>query len=248
MDKIINIAMWSGPRNLSTALMRSFAQRQDCQVWDEPFYANYLIETGLQHPMREEIIADGISDSQSVIEACLAPPAAPKRVFYQKHMTQHMRPAIDREWMGRVRNAFLIRSPERVLASYAKKRQDVVAEDLGYGRQLELFHRIADQSGEVPIVIDSTDIRKSPRAMLMILCERLGLAFDPAMLSWQSGPSVDDGIWGKHWYDNIWKSTGFAAPDEDPEPLPDHLQRLCEEILPDYLAVKQHKITPEETI
>jgi hypothetical protein len=245
MNKTINIAMWSGPRNLSTALMRSFAQRKECQVWDEPFYANYLVETGLEHPMRDEIIADGITDSQSVIAACIEAPLPPKSVFYQKHMTQHMGPTVDREWMGRMTNAFLIRSPERVLASYAKKRQSVVAEDLGYGRQLELFHRIRDLSGEVPIVVDSTDIRKAPQAMLMTLCHRLGLDFDPAMLSWQSGPSDDDGIWGKHWYDNIWKSTGFAAPDKDPEPLPAHLQSLCDEILPDYLAVKQHKITAE---
>jgi hypothetical protein len=108
-----------------------------------------------------------------------------------------------------------------------------------------LFHRIRDLSGEVPIVVDSTDIRKAPHPMLMTLCNRLGLEFDPAMLSWQSGPSDDDGIWGKHWYDNIWKSTGFAAPDKDPEPLPAHLKSLCNEILPDYLAVKQHKITAE---
>ncbi|MCP4182236.1 MAG: HAD family hydrolase [Hyphomicrobiales bacterium] len=241
----MNIAMWSGPRNLSTALMRSFAQRRDCQVWDEPFYANYLLETGLGHPMRDEIIADGIADSKSVIAACIEAPIPPLKVFYQKHMTQHMGPTVDREWMGGMTNAFLIRSPERVLASYAKKRQNVVAGDLGYGRQLELFQFVCDLCGEVPVVVDSTDIRKAPQAMLMILCNRLGLEFDPEMLSWQSGPSDDDGIWGKHWYDNIWKSTGFAPPDKDPEPLPDHLQDLCDQILPDYLAVKQHKIIAE---
>ncbi len=227
---------------MSTALMRSFAQRSDCQVWDEPFYANYLVETGLEHPMREEIIGDGITNSKAVISACVEPPNMPHTVFYQKHMTQHMRPSVEREWMGQVRNAFLIRSPQRVLASYAKKRQDVVADDLGYGRQLELFQRVCDHLGEAAIVIDSTDIRKSPEIMLIALCQRLDIEFEPAMLNWQSGPGADDGIWGKHWYDAIWKSTGFAPPDKDPAPLPDHLQAICDEILPDYLAVKEHRI------
>ena len=234
--------MWSGPRNLSTAMMRSFAQRSDCQVWDEPFYANYLAETGIDHPMRQAIIEDGIRLADDVIAACIARPKPPATLFYQKHMTQHMGPYIDRAWMGNMVNAFLIRSPERVLASYAKKRESVVAADVGYGRQLELFNEIADQTGKAPVVIDSTDVRSAPEPMLRALCERLGIDFQSSMLSWESGPSKDDGIWGKHWYDAIWKTTGFAAPDREPDPLPDHLQVICDEVMPDYLAVERYKI------
>ena len=241
-SETMNIAMWSGPRNLSTAVMRSFAQRDDCKVWDEPFYATYLVQTGIDHPMRDEIIKDSIGDPRNVIAACTTPPQAPQKLFYQKHMTQHMGRLIDREWIKQVTNAFLIRSPERVLASYAKKRQSVEAEDLGYSRQLELFKLVCDQMGEAPVVIDSTDIRKAPEAMLRLLCERLGIGFDPAMLSWESGPSKDDGIWGKHWYDSIWKSTGFAPPEVNPAPLPGHLRSLCDKIWPDFLAVEKYKI------
>ncbi len=244
---ILNIAMWSGPRNLSTALMRSFSQRSDCQVWDEPFYATYLVQTGIDHPMRDEVIEEGIVDPAAVISACVAPAKPPKTLFYQKHMTQHMGPGIERGWMGRVQNAFLIRSPEKVLASYAKKRQSVEIEDLGYAKQLELFQLVCDELGQAPIVIDATDIRKSPEAMLGLLCARFEIDFDPAMLAWQAGPSRDDGIWGKHWYDNIWKLTGFAPPEENADPLPDNLQRICDEIRPDYLAVEKFKITLDET-
>ena len=245
--KTLSIAMWSGPRNLSTALMRSFAQRADGQVWDEPFYATYLVQTGIDHPMREEVIADGISDASSVISACLERARKPKTVFYQKHMTLHMVPAIDRAWMRQVNNAFLIRAPQKVLASYAKKRQSVSAEDLGFGRQLELFKQVCDFTGDAPPVIDSTDIRRAPEKMLRALCGRLGIDFDPAMLSWEKGPSVDDGIWGKHWYDGIWKSTGFAPPEENSKPLPDHLQVLCDTVMDDYLAVEKYKISLDET-
>ncbi len=238
----INLAMWSGPRNLSTALMRSFAQRTDCQAWDEPFYAAYLAETGIDHPMREEIIADGMRDPDAVIAACVKPPGPHKTLFFQKHMTLHMTANIDLAWMGRVTNAFLIRSPERVIASYAKKRQSITADDLGYKRQCELFERVADETGTAPIVLDSTDIRKAPEASLKTLCQKLAINFDQAMLSWPLGPAQEDGIWGKHWYDNIWKSTKFAPPDNDPEPLVANLQQLCDEVMPDYNHVARYKL------
>ena len=241
-----NIAMWSGPRNLSTALMRSFDQRRDCQVWDEPFYAVYLKLTHIDHPMREAVINEGIGDVEAVIRACVSAPRAPKTVYYQKHMTQHMVSNIPREWMTQVTNAFLIRSPERVLASYAKKREIVNTEDIGYGRQLELFQRVCDHLGHVPVVVDATDIREAPEAMLSLLCERLGISFDRAMISWREGRSESDGIWGEHWYGNIWKSTGFAPPDKMPAPLPDHLAVIRDEILSDYLAIEKYKLKLED--
>lgn len=241
-NKTLNLAMWSGPRNLSTALMRSFAQRADCQAWDEPFYAAYLTKTGIEHPMREEIIEDGIANPDEVITACISPPTPPKTIFFQKHMTMHMTPNINLNWTANVTNVFLIRSPERVLASYAKKRESVAADDLGFKRQKEMFDYLRNETGVLPLVIDSSDIRQAPETALKALCQHLEIDFEPAMLSWNSGPAKEDGIWGKHWYDNIWKSTKFAPPDTLQNPLNPLLQALCDEVTPDFEYVKKHKI------
>jgi hypothetical protein len=233
--------MWSGPRNLSTALMRSFAQRADAAVWDEPFYAAYLKTTGLAHPMAAEVIAAGISDPGAVAAACLEIPAG-KQIFYQKHMTHHMLPGYPLDWTRKVTNAFLLRSPEHVLSSYVKKHESVGAGDIGFAMQRELFDRAADLQGKAPPVIDSTDIRRNPEKALAALCEALGIAFDPAMLSWKPGPAPEDGVWGVHWYDGIWKSTGFAPPEDEPQPLPAHLARIADEVRDDYEHLKRHKI------
>lgn len=211
----MNIAMWSGPRNLSTAMMYAFAQRGDCAVWDEPFYAAYLALTGLEHPMRAEILAAGDTDPQAVIARCVAPAERP--VFYQKHMTHHMLDEIDETWMRQVTNVFLIRHPARVVASYQAKRENPSLDDLGFRRQYELFE-FARALGQTPIVIDSADIRANPKQSLAKLCEALGLAFDEAMLSWPQGGHPADGAWAPHWYGAIHRSTGFAGPEG---PLPE---------------------------
>ena len=235
----INLAMWSGPRNLSTAMMRSFAQRSDTQVWDEPFYAAYLKSTGIEHPMREEVIADGISNGAEVAAACLRAPEPPLTVFYQKHMTHHMLEGMDLSWIDKVTNAFLIRAPERVLASYVKKHEDVKAEDIGLRMQRVLFDRAADRLGKAPPVVDSTAIRADPREALGRLCDAVGIVFDPSMLSWKAGPAPEDGVWGSHWYDAIWKSTGFAPPETEIPQLPPHLQRVADETRDDYEYLKR---------
>ncbi len=238
------IAMWSGPRNLSTALMRSFAQRADCQCWDEPFYAAYLKATGLPHPMAAEVIADGVADASEVSALCVAEPQFPKTIFYQKHMTHHMLEGIALDWTTQITNAFLIREPERVLASYVKKHEDVGAEDIGFRMQRELFEREAGRTGTTPAVIDSADIRRDPKTALRGLCAALGIAFDPAMLSWKKGPAPEDGVWGKHWYDAIWNSTGFALPEDvATPPLPAHLARIADQVRSDYEILSRHKIT-----
>lgn len=237
--------MWSGPRNLSTAMMRSFGNRADCHAMDEPFYAAYLARTGIDHPMRDAILTHGECDADAVIRQCLAPPPDGRSLVYQKHMTHHMIEGFDLSWIAKVSNAFLIRDPALVLASYEAKREQVAAGDLGYRRQREIFDLARENTGKVPPVIDASDIRARPREMLGLLCEALGIAFDEAMLSWQPGPRPEDGIWGRHWYDAVWKSTGFAPPEAAKTPsLPPHLEAIREELEPDHAYLAAFRLQP----
>ena len=182
----VTIAMWSGPRNISTAMMYSFGNRADCVAWDEPFYAFSLVNHGNDHPMREEIIAANESDWETLVAKCTAPAAKP--VFYQKHMTHHMLPGFDRSWIHQLTNTFLIRSPERVLASYTRKWADVSLRDIGFIEQAEIFDVVAQKLGAAPPVIDADDVLKNPRGILRTLCKACGIAFDEAMLKWAKGP------------------------------------------------------------
>ncbi len=204
------IAMWSGPRNISSAMMYSFANRADCVAWDEPFYGAYLKETGLHHPMRDEIIAGCETDWREVERRCAA--VAEKPIFYQKHMTHHMLPQFDRNFIRTLTNAFLIRSPEKVLASYAKKHDDVSLHAIGFVEQAEIFDQVADLLGHAPPVVDADRFLNSPEATLKKLCEALDIAFDEAMLHWPKGPKTFDGVWAPHWYNAAWSSTGFEKP------------------------------------
>ena len=221
----VRIAMWSGPRNISTAMMRSFGARSDCAVVDEPFYAAYLAATGLVHPMRKEVLASQPNDWRAVAEALVGPPPGGRRVWYQKHMTHHMLPEFGRDWTDRVVNAFLIRAPEAVLASYAMKRADFSLEEIGLPSQAELFDRAADRLGRAPPVVESQDVRADPGGILSALCEACGVPFDPAMLSWAAGRRSTDGAWAPVWYQAVERSTGFAAPRREIafDDLPDAL-------------------------
>jgi hypothetical protein len=237
------VAMWSGPRNLSTAIMRSFGARADCSAVDEPFYAAYLLATGIDHPMRKEIITVGETDPETVAETCLSPDLNGVEFSYQKHMTQHMIPGFPLEWIADVTNVFLIREPARVLASYAAKRQAVAAEDIGFRRQRELFEITEEMTGRKPVVIDSHDIRRDPETMLVKLCSAIGLTFDSAMLAWEAGRKPEDGIWAEHWYDTVWRSTGFAEPEAEALPdLPEHLQQIADSVFEDYGFMREFKL------
>ena len=228
----LRIAMWSGPRNLSTALMYSFAARGDCAVWDEPFYAAYLKLTGLDHPMREGIIAAHDADPASVARACAED--RPEPLFYQKHMTLHMVPGVPRDWMRAVTNVFLVRHPARVVASYARKREAPTFDDLGFRQQAELFDEVAGWLGHPPPVLSAESVREDPRAALTRLCEALAIPWTSRMLSWPPGPKPYDGAWAPHWYNAVHASTGFEAAEGVLPDLPPDYQRLADQGMPHY--------------
>jgi len=227
-NKEKKIAMWSGPRNLSTAMMYSFAQRSDTSVVDEPFYAAYLATTDIQHAMYQEIIDAGQTDATKVADYCVGTNPQQKPVFYQKQMTKHMIPSFNREWIYQVCNVFLIRDPARVIASYHAKHEDPELADIGVKEQLALFEMISQKSGSAPTVIDSADILENPELMLTALCKAIGIEFQPNMLNWTAGPKDYDGVWAPHWYKSVWQSTGFAAPDNKQVEIPEHLLGLLE--------------------
>ena len=209
--------MWSGPRNMSTTMMRSFGARADTQCVDEPFYAAYLKATGLSHPMQDEIMASQSSDPAAVA-LDMARDDTDHAIIYQKHMTHHMVEAIPRDWMEDVKNVFLIRHPARVIRSYARKMETVSIEAIGFPQQLSLFEHAKTVEGGTPIVIDSDTILRDPRGALIELCEALDIDWDEGMLHWSAGPKPEDGAWASHWYDAVWASTGFGAK---PGPLPE---------------------------
>ena len=222
-EDVVRIAMWSGPRNISTAMMRAFGARADCAVSDEPFYAAYLVATGLVHPMRDAVVASQSTDWSEVAGSLVGPSPGAKPIWYQKHMTHHMLAPFGRDWMDGMVNVFLIRSPEAVLASYSRKRDDFTLDEIGLPAQAQLFDRTADRLGRAPPVVESQDVLADPAGMLGALCKACAIAFDPAMLSWTPGRRATDGVWAPAWYESVEASTGFAKPrrevgiDELPE-------------------------------
>ncbi len=248
MVEVIRLAMWSGPRNISTAMMRAFENRADCAVWDEPFYAWYLSETGLNHPMRDAVIASGeAGDWRAIVRDCTVTPLARNRhgqhplLHYQKHMTHHMLSQVGLDWLGQVANAFLIRKPEAVLASYHDRHTEIALRDVGFQEQAVLFDRVAQQIGAAPVVIDSADILTNPEQALKRLCSGVGIGFDPAMLSWPTGRRDSDGVWSAHWYKSVEASSGFSPPRPS-RPLPDHLRSLADECQPYYEQLARYKL------
>lgn len=229
----MRIAMWSGPRNLSTAMMYAFANRSDCAVVDEPFYAAYLAKTGLDHPMKSEVVAAGETDPVRVSEQLLRTIPDGKSVYYQKHMTQHMVATMPTDWISEVSNVFLLRHPARVVASFAVKYPNFDKSDLGFEEQVRLFDLVR-ALGQEPIVIDSYDIRQNPEKQLRKLCAALGLEFQSTMLQWPSGGHPADGVWATHWYDAVHKSTGFAGPEGQLPTLPGNLKTMVADLMPHY--------------
>ncbi|HEX5184661.1 MAG TPA: HAD family hydrolase [Allosphingosinicella sp.] len=240
----LRIAMWSGPRNLSTAMMRSFGNRADTAVSDEPFYGAFLKTSGADHPMREAVIAAMDCDWASVARTLAGPAPEGRPIWYQKHMWHHMVGPIGYADFPGFTHAFLIRDPASMIASYLRKREAAAFEDFGLDRQAEFFEREADRLGAAPPVVDANDVLADPRGTLSALCERLGIPFDPAMLSWPPGRRPTDGPWAPHWYQAVEASTGFGPPDR-PAALPDEARRLAERCRPYYERLAAHRITAQ---
>jgi hypothetical protein len=239
----IRIAMWSGPRNLSTAMMRSFGSRTDTFVSDEPFYGCFLRTTAADHPMRDETIASMDCNWSSVMETLRedAPDGSP--IWYQKHMWHHMAGPIGYADFEGFRHAFLIREPERMIASYLRKREAAAFEDFGLERQAEFFEREAQRLGRAPPVIDANDVLENPGGILSKLCGALGISWDPAMLHWAPGRRDTDGVWAAHWYNAVERSTGFGPPETGKVQLPAEAQRLAERCRRYYDRLAVHRLT-----
>jgi len=242
MQAPVHIAMWSGPRNISTAMMRAWGNRPDTFVVDEPFYAFYLKETGADHPGAAEVIAAGKTDWRKIITQLtgLIPNGAP--IFFQKQMTHHLLPKVSRDWLREVTNCFLIRDPAEVIASYIKKNREPTLEDLGFVQQAQIFDFVHRQTSSVPPVIDANDVLRDPERMLRLLCDAIGVEFSDAMLSWPPGPRETDGIWAKYWYAEVERSTSFQPWRERKIEVPKSLREVndrCREI---YENLYQHRL------
>jgi hypothetical protein len=230
----VRVAMWSGPRNISTAMMRSFGARPDTVVVDEPFYAYYLTRTGLEHPGRDEVLASQPTRWQDVVAALLRPlPGV--AVHYQKHMTHHLLPEVGVDWLARVSNAYLIRDPAAVVASYARVRSEPTLADLGYARQVDMF------GGPV---LDAADILRDPPGCLRALCAALRIPYSESMTSWPRGRRSTDGVWAPYWYGAVEDSTGFAPYDPAPPSVPAHLRALVGEARVYYAELFAHRLQP----
>ena len=228
---MIRIAMWSGPRNISTAMMRAWENRLDTFVVDEPFYAHYLSKNRVEHPGREEVLLNGEIDSYKVSQGLVKDISNSHKVYYQKHMTHHLLDSVNRDWMKGVINCFLIRNPKDMIISYSKIHSDITRDLLGIEQQKEIFDYVQNFTGEVPPVIDSKDVLLDPRGVLTKFCNRIGIDFSEKMLNWPKGSRDTDGIWGKYWYNNVINSTGFNPYTVKNSEVPDEYKSIYKESL-----------------
>jgi Sulfotransferase domain len=242
----VRIAMWSGPRNISTAMMRSWGSRPDTVVCDEPLYAHYLKQTGLKHPIADEIIAHHETDWRQIVEGLLGPLPTGKSIFYQKHMTHHLLPEMQFQWLEQAVNCFLIREPKEMLTSLLKVLPNPTLDETGLPQQVRLFEFVAEHTGRTPAVLDAKDVLEHPETMLRKLCEAVGVEFLPAMLEWEAGPRATDGIWARHWYGSVEKSTTFQPYRPKNEEVPQaesYLLHQCEVM---YRELHERRLRPSD--
>jgi len=234
--------MWSGPRNISTAMMRAWGNRRDTVVIDEPFYAYYLTTTGKNHPGADEVIAAGEIDWRKIVAQLTGPIPNGKRIFFQKQMTHHFLPEIERKWLAAVMNCFLIRDPREVIASYVKKREDPTLEDLGFTQQVEIFSFVRNRLNSIPPVVDAKDVLENPERMLRLLCDAVGVDFTKSMLSWPPGLRETDEIWARHWYTEVVKTTSFEPYHPTDREVPDRLREIYERCCECYQHLFEHRL------
>jgi hypothetical protein len=253
MQSAVRIAMWSGPRNISTAMMRAWGNRADTIVIDEPFYPYYLQRTGKHHPGAKEIIAAGETDWLKIVKRLTKEPIqSGKRIFFQKQMTHHLLPEMDRKWIIDLTNWFLIRDPREVILSYIKKNPEPTLQDLGYVQQLEIFEFVKGASrsnvrgrrgaASLPPVVDAKDVLQNPERILQLLCDTIGVEFDRAMLSWSPGLRETDGIWAKYWYENVARSTSFQPYKPREGTVPDNLREIYDRCRECYEGLYEYRL------
>jgi Sulfotransferase domain len=240
--KPLRLAMWSGPRNISTAMMRAWENRGDCAVVDEPLYAHYLAHTGLDHPGREAVIAAGEPDWRKVAAQLTGPVPGDRAIWYQKHMTHHLLPHIERGWLAQLTHAFLIRDPREVIVSYIKSRPNVTADDIGVTQQLEIFEHVRRLGDVTPPVLDAAEFLKAPERQLRALCDRLGIAFTPRMLSWPPGPRASDGVWAPYWYEAVQRSAGFEPYRPRERSVPPAFHEIVDAVMPAFETLYAHRL------
>jgi hypothetical protein len=242
MAELTRIAMWSGPRNISTAMMRSFENRPDTVVEDEPFYAHYLIKTGVNHPYRIDTIESQENDWEKVSNRLVSEIPNDGTIWYQKHMCQHNLEGCDLTWTKKLVNCFLIRDPKEVISSFTKQFKLTSSAQLGFTQQLYLFEKLKNETGQAPIVVNSKDVLKNPRKTLSMLCEKIGIPFVDEMLSWPLGPRKSDGVWAKHWYQNVESSTGFIPFVEKKNHVPAKYSNILAECMDVYRSLREYSI------
>ena len=236
------IAMWSGPRNISTALMRSFENRSDCFVSDEPFYSYFLYKTGLKHPLYDEIIKSGLINYNKIIKYITGPIPSSKNIWYQKHMAHHILEGENLDWIKNMKNCLLIRHPNDVILSYSKKNEINSIQQLGYLQQIKIYKMLIKEMELAPIIIDAQDLLRNPKNMLIEMCKKLRIKFDDNMLSWPPGIRETDGIWGKHWYKQVEASTGFKPYTKTDRIIPPKYIKLNDECMQYYDFLYQNRI------
>lgn len=241
-EPTLRLAMWSGPRNISTAMMRSWGNRPDTFVCDEPFYAHYLLRTRRPHPGAEEVIRHHETDWRRVAAWLTGPIPEGKAVFYQKQMAHHLLREMERGWLADLTHAFLIRDPREMLPSLAVNLAEATLADTGLPQQVEIFDWACEVTGRTPPVLDARDVLEDSRRLLGLLCQAVGVPFTDAMLSWPPGPRPTDGIWAKHWYAAVERSTGFQPYRPKAETLPESLRALCDECMPYYERLYEHRL------
>jgi hypothetical protein len=234
--------MWSGPRNISTAMMRAWGNRPDTAVWDEPLYAHYLLATRAPHPGADEVIRCHESDWRKVVARLVGEVPDGKTIFYQKHMSHHLLPEIDRGWLDQVTNVFLLRHPREMLLSLFRILPQPTLLDTGLPQQVEIFNHVRQRTGKTPPVIDSRDVLTDPPRLLRILCDAVDVEFNEAMLSWPPGPRDTDGVWARHWYSAVERTTTFERYRHKQETIPESINEILAQSEKLYFQLLEHRL------